>query len=86
MIRVICVFLRVGEIECVYLIKAHLVRLLGRKRQEAGGLQGRVFYFQRKKRGEGYKENEKCGETGLFEIWFRDAQGIPGDFPSEPLI
>lgn len=42
---------------CVYLIKAHLVRLLRRKRQEAGGLQWRIFHFQRKKRGEGYKEN-----------------------------
>lgn len=35
---------------CVYLIKAHLVRLFGRKRQEAGGLQWRIFHFQRKKR------------------------------------
>lgn len=33
----------------MYLIKAHLVRLLGRKRQEAGWLQRRIFHFQRKK-------------------------------------
>lgn len=38
---------------CLYLIKPHLVRLLGRKRQEAGGLQGRIFHFQREKNGGG---------------------------------
>lgn len=51
---------RVNECVHVYLIKAYLVRLLGRKRQEAGGLQWWIFYCQRKKEGREKREWVMC--------------------------
>lgn len=69
--------------ECVYLIKAHLVRLLGRERQEAGGLQWRVFHFEKRKKGERLqRECEMWRDRGSQNVDL----GSAGDVLNPPFI
>ena len=78
----VCVcFACVLVVGCAYLIKAHLVRLLGRKRQEARGLQWRISHFQRKNRGRRLQRE--------WVMWWNRgsqtvAQGSSGDFHGAP--
>lgn len=74
-------------VECLYLIKAHLVRLLGRKRQEAGWLQRRIFHFQRKKNSGGLqRECVMCWNRGSQNVFQGCSGVIQGTSKNEPLF